>query len=442
MITPVFTVDIGVGIRRSTNDPADNQLIFADQQVRVNVEENGVIWPIPAGATFDLVIVSREDPAGVLLAKSTSSGPVPSPSPTPTGDEEGTIIFHISTNTVELRAHLAGARGKQCIVELVRTDLIVPQTLARWQVVCWNQGFNPAAAVYAQLKHNTTCNPDAAPTINDDSLLGYAIGSVWVHCAANAVYMCLDATPGAAEWRQFFLAEDEFYDNTFSGLVANNVQDAIDEVQTGSGTGVQPWPVPAVHLGLSVPTTTTRLPMADTSDMRVGQGVQVEQLGSYTYHLVTAVGANYIDLCGPPLTIGTLVDRLWIVPGAPVVEFIQIAQNVWDGSVQALLLNIEHAYDLWEGETAHLVTFSAVQFDENGVSQGKVNVYLDGSPASTNDGAKGVQLSTSGVWVANPDDAISRANYTVGRNSVIELWCTEAGVTGIGRFLTVRLTFV
>ena len=246
MITPVFTVDIGVGIRRSTNDPADNQLIFADQQVRVNIEENGAIWPIPAGATFDLVIVSREDPPGGLLAKSTSSGPVPSPTPTPTADETGTVVFQISTNTVELRAHLAGARGKQCIVELVRTDLVVPQTLARWQVVCWNQGYDPVAAVYAELKHNTSCNPNVAPTVDDDSLLGYAIGSIWVYCAGDAVYLCLDATPGAAEWRRLTVAADEFYDNTTSGLVGVNVQDAIDEVAAMSG-GPHGLSDPLVH---------------------------------------------------------------------------------------------------------------------------------------------------------------------------------------------------
>jgi hypothetical protein len=252
MITPVFTVDVGVSIRTSTNDPAANQLIFADQQVRVNVEENGAVWPIPAGATFDLVIVSREDPPGGLLAKSTSCGPVPSPTPTPTDDETGTLVFAITTNTVELRAHLAGARGKQCIVELVRTDLVVPQTLARWQVVCWNQGYDPVAAVYAELKHNTACNPDVAPTVNDDSLLGYAIGSVWVHCSANVVYLCVDATPGAAEWRRLTVAADEFYDNSGGILVADNVQDALDEVAGMSG-GPHGLSDPAIHLSSLTP---------------------------------------------------------------------------------------------------------------------------------------------------------------------------------------------
>ncbi|MBF0128179.1 MAG: hypothetical protein HQM02_13340, partial [Magnetococcales bacterium] len=38
------------------------------------------------------------------------------------------------------------------------------------------------------------------PTVNDDLSLGYGVGSVWIIPAANAVYVCTDATDGAAVW--------------------------------------------------------------------------------------------------------------------------------------------------------------------------------------------------------------------------------------------------
>lgn len=42
----------------------------------------------------------------------------------------------------------------------------------------------------------------AAPTVNDDSGGGYAIGSIWVDTTADNVYMAVDVTVGAAVWRQ------------------------------------------------------------------------------------------------------------------------------------------------------------------------------------------------------------------------------------------------
>lgn len=41
-----------------------------------------------------------------------------------------------------------------------------------------------------------------APTVNDDSGDGYAIGSVWIDTTADQVYMATDVTVGAAVWKQ------------------------------------------------------------------------------------------------------------------------------------------------------------------------------------------------------------------------------------------------
>jgi len=41
-----------------------------------------------------------------------------------------------------------------------------------------------------------------APTVTDDSGSGYAVGSEWVNTASGSVYICVDATAGAAVWSQ------------------------------------------------------------------------------------------------------------------------------------------------------------------------------------------------------------------------------------------------
>lgn len=53
-----------------------------------------------------------------------------------------------------------------------------------------------ADALYG--KHNFTAS--AAPTVNDDSGDGYAVGSLWLWAARGLLWQCVDATAGAAVW--------------------------------------------------------------------------------------------------------------------------------------------------------------------------------------------------------------------------------------------------
>ena len=41
-----------------------------------------------------------------------------------------------------------------------------------------------------------------APTVGDDSGDGYSVGSVWVNVTTDTGYLCVDATLGAAVWKQ------------------------------------------------------------------------------------------------------------------------------------------------------------------------------------------------------------------------------------------------
>jgi hypothetical protein len=41
-----------------------------------------------------------------------------------------------------------------------------------------------------------------APTVGDDSSLGYAVGSSWIDTVLDDAYICCDATNGAAVWKK------------------------------------------------------------------------------------------------------------------------------------------------------------------------------------------------------------------------------------------------
>jgi len=55
------------------------------------------------------------------------------------------------------------------------------------------------AGTYSRLKDNLSAT--VAPTTNDDSGDGYAVGSMWVDVTGDNIYFCIDATVASAVWR-------------------------------------------------------------------------------------------------------------------------------------------------------------------------------------------------------------------------------------------------
>jgi len=54
----------------------------------------------------------------------------------------------------------------------------------------------------------TNLDAEAAPTVNDDTTKGYAVGSRWMYDEKE--YVCLDATEGAAVWKETTAATDDW----------------------------------------------------------------------------------------------------------------------------------------------------------------------------------------------------------------------------------------
>jgi len=395
-ITARFTCDIDPGIRTTTSDPRQNQLVYADHSIEITFQQAGVLWAPPTGSTWEIVLVDREDPTGGVLARSSAMTPAPN-------SALNVFVFSIATNTVELRAYLDSSRGKNTIVELVRTDPVVPQTFCRWFVTCWNQGWDPSSAVYAELKHKSICPPDREPTPDDDELDGYAIGSIWVWCSDNSVWLCTDATSGAAVWNKWF-------DNLVSSAA----------------------------LGTSVPVVAGSLAMDDSSVMTEGEAIEVVQAGSSQYYVVADVDPTGIDVMGPPLSVGVQIDMIRRLD-PPALLNLQVARTTWDNGVSTTLLrDVEMTGFTWEGPPGHIVGFRSMQMEVDATTQGRLNVLASGSRVSTT----GILLSGVGTWVDNGSTAIDPATYSLARGDAIELECMTAGTPGTGRFLTTKVVIV
>jgi len=86
--------------------------------------------------------------------------------------------------------------------------------MAEWKQIVWStevildsdiseaEGFmrKTGSGAYEAIK--TNMGAAVAPTVNEDSGDGYAVGSRWLDTTADKEYVCLDATVGAAVWTE------------------------------------------------------------------------------------------------------------------------------------------------------------------------------------------------------------------------------------------------
>ena len=75
-----------------------------------------------------------------------------------------------------------------------------------------------------------------APTVNDDNVAGYAVGSTWIDTVTDKFYVCVDTTVGAAIWRQTDLTTHEaLYNHVLLHLHSNkSILDNIQEALTSA----------------------------------------------------------------------------------------------------------------------------------------------------------------------------------------------------------------
>lgn len=131
-----------------------------------------------------------------------------------------------------------------------------------------------------------------APTINDDSGDGYAVGSLWVDVTNDLAYVCVDATAGAAVWRNSGLnvtaaARTVLDDSTVADMV-NTLGGASS---TGSGGLVRATSPTLVTPAIGTPssgtlTNCTGLPVS-TGVSGLGTGVAAFLGSSARYKVIS-----------------------------------------------------------------------------------------------------------------------------------------------------------
>lgn len=83
-----------------------------------------------------------------------------------------------------------------------------------------------------ELKYNLAAS--AAPTVNDDSSAGYAIGSLWIDTTNDNIYRATDVSVGAANWEQLNGAAG-------SGISYATLRDEKATTTAGGGASATTW---------------------------------------------------------------------------------------------------------------------------------------------------------------------------------------------------------
>lgn len=96
-----------------------------------------------------------------------------------------------------------------------------------------------AGDVNANLAFWNNYDADAAPTATDDESSGYTAGSTWIDQTTGNIYVCTDATAGAAVWvtseAAFATQASPVAKTTSSTLTAANLLVGMVTVAQGSG---------------------------------------------------------------------------------------------------------------------------------------------------------------------------------------------------------------
>lgn len=129
-------------------------------------------------------------------------------------------------------------------------------------VLQWKDSSGNVNPVAALNKWNAT----TAPTVNEDSGDGYAVGSRWIDTTNDKEYVCLDATVGAAVWHQtdasalsnpMTTTGDMIYSSDGSGTPARKAIGSTGDLLTVAA-GIPSWSSRAAVMGDLLPWTIDR----------------------------------------------------------------------------------------------------------------------------------------------------------------------------------------
>ncbi len=256
-----------------------------------------------------------------------------------------------------------------------------------------------------------------APTVTDDNTKGYAVGSIWINTAGNAVYTCTNSGTGVAVWTQGgtgdVMGPASATDNAvtrFDGTTGKLIQDSSVTLSDTQGlAGVR-------TLSLTDATTNTLLlqPAPATTSytltLPAAQGAASTFLRNDGAGGLSWVAGNSGDVVGPASATDNAVTRFDGTTGKLIQDSsVTLSDTQGLAGVRTLSLTDATTNTLLlqpaPATTSYTLTLPA--------AQGAVNTILQ------NDGSGNLSWATGGGDVVGPasatNNAIARFDATTGK---------------------------
>lgn len=108
-------------------------------------------------------------------------------------------VYEAPSNTTAVAGNTISSSQFESRIQSIETDLNTDRP-----VIAGGTGASTAANARTNLELGGKVNvaATAAPTANNDDTDGYSVGSVWIDTANDEIYVCADASVGAAVWRR------------------------------------------------------------------------------------------------------------------------------------------------------------------------------------------------------------------------------------------------
>lgn len=144
-------------------------------------------------------------------------------------------------------------------------------------------GFMRKVSTGVYIAHKSNLAAAVAPTVTDDSDSDYSVGSVWANTTADEVYVCIDASVGAAVWNVLVTAAekaklvnlgvDKLFVENYTAVAGDDTTGYYD-CDTGFGVAPDGWNVQVYRAGVDVKNDAiiTALGGGDAGKIRVADG--------------------------------------------------------------------------------------------------------------------------------------------------------------------------
>lgn len=222
---------------------------------------------------------------------------------------------------------------------------------------------------------------------------------------------------------------------------SNSRKATLAQVRDAVASGAR-WTPYTSGTWTSLPLSTSSVGVTTTAGVVVGQAIRIAQGAGYLYGVVTSLVSNTsITFAGAALNTGSNVTALEIGGAGTVGELVIDVPGLFAITTSTTVISsVAGVIRRWGLRQAVFVEVRGTQRVADTSSQPSINVLVGGNRIIGS--GNGIALTTAGTWVTSGPASMNTSNYTVNRDTALEVECTVVAGAGKSEDLSLSIIFV